>query len=99
MFDERNLFGQPMKNDITYENIRNIATGQDDYLNGWLIDYPYFKENYKLIVIDLNKKQALDTNPNAVSQITFTGHCSDVSRLFLGKPFQQRISGQDPKRT
>ena len=76
-----------MKNDITYENIRNIATGQDYYLNGWLIDYPYSKENYKLIVIDFNKKQAVDTNPNAISQITFTGHFSDVTRLFLGITF------------
>ena len=32
----------------TYENIREIATGQgDDYTTGCLLDYPYFKENYK----------------------------------------------------
>ena len=32
----------------TYENIREIATDQgDDYTTGCLLDYPYFKENYK----------------------------------------------------
>ena len=46
-----------MNNDIkTYENIRKIATGQgDDYPTGCLLDYPYFKENFKIIAIDLNK--------------------------------------------
>ena len=32
----------------TYENIRKIATGQgDDYTNGCLLNYPYFKKNIK----------------------------------------------------
>ena len=53
----KNIFYQPMNNDIkTYENIRKIATGQgDDYPTGCLLDYPYFKENFKIIAIDLNK--------------------------------------------
>ena len=53
----KNIFDQPMNNDIkTYENIRKIATGQgDDYPTGCLLDYPYFKENFKIIAIDLNK--------------------------------------------
>ena len=37
----------------------------------WL-DYPYFKENYKIIEIDLSKEQALDTDPIANLQINFT---------------------------
>ena len=44
----------------TYENIRKIATGQgDDYTTGSLLDYSYFKENYRMIAIDLSKQQAL----------------------------------------
>ena len=40
----------------TYENIRKIATGKgDDYTTGCLLDYPYFKDNYKMIAIDLSK--------------------------------------------
>ena len=51
------LINQPTQNNTrTYENIRKIATGQrDDYANGCLLDYHYFKENYKMIPIDLSK--------------------------------------------
>ena len=57
----------------TYENIRKIATGQgDDYTTGCLLDYSYFKENYKMIAIDLSKQQVLDANPRAIHQINFT---------------------------
>ena len=38
----------------TYENIGKITAGQgDDYTTGCLLGY--FKENYKLIAIDLSK--------------------------------------------
>ena len=38
---------------ITYDNIRNIATGQgDDYTTGSLLDYPYFEKYYYLIATD-----------------------------------------------
>ena len=57
MIDGKNLFDQLIKNNkITYENIRKIATGQgDDYTTGCLLDYLYFKENYKMVAIDLIK--------------------------------------------
>ena len=59
----------------TYENIRRIAIGQgDDYTTGCLLDYSYFKENYKLIAIDLSKQQALDADPRAIQQINFTAN-------------------------
>ena len=52
---EKNLFNQQVKNDkITYENIRKIATDQgDDCVIGCLLDYPYCKNYYKTIAIDL----------------------------------------------
>ena len=58
--DGRNSFGKRINNDIkTHENIRKIATAHgDDYATGWLLDYPYFKENYKMIAIDLSKQQS-----------------------------------------
>ena len=57
----------------TYENIRKIATGQaDDYTTGCLLDDSYFKENYKLIAIDLSKKKALDAHSRAIQQINLT---------------------------
>ena len=70
MIDGKNFFDQPINSDLkTYENIRRIATGQgDDYTSGCLLDYSYFKENYKMIAIDLSKQQALDADPRAIQQ-------------------------------
>ena len=69
--DGQNLFDQPVKNDkIAYENIRKIATGQgDDYTTGCLFDYPYFKDSYKMIVVELSKRQALDADPNFTANL------------------------------
>ena len=76
MIDGRNFFDQPIKNDLkTYDNIRKIATGQgDDYTTVCLLDYPYLKNYYKLIAIDLSKQQKLDADPKAIQQINFTGN-------------------------
>ena len=76
MIDGRNFFDQPINSMTkTYENIRKIATGQgDDYTTGCLLDYSYFKENYKMIAIDLSKQQALDADPRAIQQINFTAN-------------------------
>ena len=44
-----------------------IANGQrDHYVTGCRIDYHYFKDYYKIIIIDLNKQQALDDDPKAI---------------------------------
>ena len=60
MVDGRNLFDQPIKNDLkTYDNIRKIATRDDDYNMGCLLDYTYFKKYYKLTAIDLSKNKNL----------------------------------------
>ena len=71
-----NFFDQPIKNNkVTYENIRKIATGQgDDYTTGCLLDYSYIADTYKMIAVDLSKQQALDANPRAIQQISFTGN-------------------------
>ena len=62
------FFDQPINSmKKTYENIRKIATGKgDDYTTGCLLDYPYFKENYKMIAIDLSRKNELDADPRAI---------------------------------
>ena len=76
MIDGKNVFDQPINNDFkSYENIRIIAAGQgDDYTTGCLLDYPYFKDHYKMIAIDLSKQQALDADPRAIQQINFTAN-------------------------
>ena len=54
MIDGKNFFDQQFKNDLRkYYSIREIAVGQvDDYTNGCLLDYNYFKYSYKMIAID-----------------------------------------------
>ena len=67
MIKGKNFFDQPIKNDkITYENIRKIVTDQgDDCTTGCLLDYPYFKDSYKMTAVDLYKQKALDADPRA----------------------------------
>ena len=74
MINGKNVFDQPVKNDIrTYDKIQKIVTGQgDDYTTGCLLEYVYLKNYYKMIAIDLSKQQALDADPQAIYQITFT---------------------------
>ena len=76
MIDGKDFFDQPINSVTkTYENIRKIATGQrDDYTTGSLLDYPYFKNHYKMIALDLSKQQALDADPRAIQQINFTAN-------------------------
>ena len=76
MIDGKNFFDQPINSDLKiYENIRKIATGQeDDYTTGCLLDYSYFKDYFKMIGIDLSKQQFLDADPRAIQQINFTAN-------------------------
>ena len=82
MIDEKNLFDEPIKNiKVTYENIRKIATSQeDDYATGCLLDYIYFKNYYKMIVVDLSKQQALYADPKSIQQINFTANLDRAGR-------------------
>ena len=70
MTNGENFFDQPIKNNkVIYENIRKIATGQgDDYTTGNLLDYPYLKDSYRMIAVDLSKQKALDADPRAIQK-------------------------------
>ena len=37
-----------------------------------MLDYCYFKENYKMIAIDLSKQKALGADSRVIQQINFT---------------------------
>ena len=76
MINGENFFDKLVQNDkVTYDNIRNVCTGTgNDYTTGSLLDYPYFKDTYKMIVVDLNKQQALDSDPRTIQQINFTAN-------------------------
>ena len=67
MIDGKSFFDQPI--------YRTIKIGQgDDYTNGCLLDYTYFKKYYKMITVDLSKQQALDVDPKAIQQINSTAN-------------------------
>ena len=36
-----------------------------------MLDYDYFKKNYKLVAIDLSKQKELDADPRAIQKIEF----------------------------
>ena len=75
MIDGKNFFDQPINSDLkTYENIRKIAIGQNDYTTGCLLDYSYFINHYKMIAIDLSKQQVFNADPRAIQQINFTAN-------------------------
>ena len=65
-----------MKNNLrTHDTIQKIVISQeDDYTAGCLLDYNYSKDYYNMIALDLRKQQTLDTDPNAIQKITFTGN-------------------------
>ena len=54
-----------MKLEKLQEN-KEMITQQDVLLN-----YAYFKDNYKLIAADLRKQEELDSDPRAIQQIEF----------------------------
>ena len=73
--DGRNFYDQPINNSIKqYDEVRKISIGQgDDYTTGCLLDYSYFRKNYRLITADLSKQKALDADSRGIQQIIFTG--------------------------
>ena len=75
LIDGRNFYDQPI-NDIIkqYNEIRKVSTGHGgDYTTGCLLDYAYFKDNYRLIAVDLNKQNALDADLRAIQQTGLQG--------------------------
>ena len=76
MIDGKNFLDQPINSmNKTYENIRKIAIGKgDDYTNGCLLNYLYFKENYRMIAMKLSKQQTLDADPGKIQHINFTAN-------------------------
>ena len=75
LIDGRNFYDHPIDGLIKqYDEVRKVSTEYgDDYTTGCLLDYAYFKDNYRLIAVDLSKQKALDADPRAIQQIVFQG--------------------------
>ena len=68
LIDGKSFFDLPVKNEEAYEKIIEMSRN-NDYTTGNLLDFVYFKENYRLIAIDLCKQTKLK-DPQ---QINFNG--------------------------
>ena len=68
LIDGKSFFDLPVKNKEVYEKIIEMSRN-NDYTTGNLLDFVYFKENYRLIAIDLCKQTKLK-DPQ---QINFIG--------------------------
>ena len=55
---------------------------REDYTTGSLLDYDYFKKNYKLVAVDLSKQKELDANPRAIQQIEFKCRLGTNSAIY-----------------
>ena len=69
------FFDLPVKNEEeAYEKIIDMSNN-NGYATGNLLDFAYFKENYKLIATDLSKQ----INLKDPQQINFIGKLSNIS--------------------
>ena len=73
LIDGRNFYDQPINDLIKqYDKVRKVSTEYgDDYTTGCLLGYAYFKDNCKLIAVDLSKQKALDADLTAIQKIVF----------------------------
>ena len=73
LIDGRNFYDQPIHDLIKqYDEVRETSIEQgDDYTTVCILDDAYFKDNYRLIAVDLSKQKALDADPKAIQQIVF----------------------------
>ena len=73
IIDGRNFYDNPIESDIEkYRELKKVMIGKgEDYTAGSLLDYDYFKKNYKLVAVDSSKQKELDADPRAIQQIEF----------------------------
>ena len=59
VIDGRNFYGNDISSDIEkYPELKKVIIGEgEDYTTGSLLDYDYFKKNYRLVAIDLSKQK------------------------------------------
>ena len=66
-----------------YDEVRKVATGHgDDYNTGCLLDDGHFKDNYRLIGVDLSKQKALDADPRAFQERVAGGANNTKVKLY-----------------
>ena len=73
IIDGRDFYDNPIESDIEkYRELKKVMIGKgEDYTIGSLLDYDYFKKNYKFVAVGLSKQKELDADPRAIQQIEF----------------------------
>ena len=66
--DGRIFYNQPINGLIKqYDKVRKVSTGQgNNYTTGYLLDFVYSENNYRLVAADLSKQKALDADWRAI---------------------------------
>ena len=88
----KSFFDVPVKNkEEAYEKTMSIIK-YNDYATGNLLDYEYFLKHYKLIPIDLSKKNELE-NLDLRQQSNFIGKLEDdkATMFFIIKKSEETI--------
>ena len=82
LIDRKSFFDLPIKNEEeAYEKIIDMSNN-NNYTTGNLLDFAYYKENYKLIVIDLSK-QTKTKDPQEVNFIGKIEKQNNGSTMFF----------------
>ena len=83
LIDGKSFFDLPVKNEEeAYEKIIDMSNN-NNYMTGNLLDFAYYKENYKLIAIDLSKQTKLK-DPQQINFIgKIEGQNNGVTMFFI----------------
>ena len=83
IIDKLAFFDLPIKTEEgAYEKIIDISRN-NEYTTGNLLDYNYIKKHYKLIAIDLSKRQVLQENEDLIQQINLIGRLENAANIFI----------------
>ena len=80
LIDGKSFFDLPVKNEEeAYEKIIDMSNN-NDYTTGNLLDFAYFKENYRLVAIDLSKQTKLKDSQqiNVIGKLENQAHGATI---------------------
>ena len=92
LINGKTFFDLPVKNEEeAYEKIIEMSNN-NDYTNGNLWDFAYYKENYRLIAIDLSKKTKIKEDPQRINFIgKIEGYNHGVTMFFIIERSEETI--------
>ena len=81
----RNFYDNSINSNIEkYTELKKVMIGKgDNYTTGSLLDYDYFRKNYKLVAIDLSRQKESDADPRAIQQIEFKCKFDVESMIYI----------------